>query len=104
MIFQKNKFTPNEEKMNEYKSAQIFSQQSLIQYIAIMSDIELPSGESDMNDEMGISVMDSLSTNGKKAQYYYDSGFWTKTMVYNVTKKGWISQAEYEEITGESFD
>lgn len=102
MIFNKAKFTPSEEKNNEYKSSQIFSQQSLIQYIAIMSDIELPSDEVNMNSE--IAVMNTLSSNGKKAKYYYDSGFWTKTMLYNVTKKGWISQAEYEEITGESFE
>lgn len=102
MIFQKAKFTPNEEKNNEYKSSQIFAQQSLIQYIAIMSDIELPSDEPTIDD--GVAVMDTLSSNGKKALYYYESGFWTKTMVYNVTKKGWISQEEYEEITGESFE
>lgn len=102
MIFNKAKFTPNEEKNNEYKSSQIFSQQSLIQYIAIMSDIELPTDDMDMDS--GIAVMGTLTPNGEKAKYYYDSGFWNKTMLYNVTKKGWISQAEYEEITGESFD
>lgn len=102
MIFQKAKFAPNEEKIKEYESSQIFSQQSLIQYIAIMSDIELPS--EDPNVDEGIMVMDTLTSNGKKAKYYYDSGFWTKSMLYNVTKKGWISQQEYEEITGESFD
>jgi len=32
---------------------------------------------------------------------YYDSGHWTVDMVYNVTKKGLITEDEYKEIVGE---
>ena len=42
MIFQKAIMNPHEEKMVEYRNAQISSQQSLIEYIAVMSDIDLP--------------------------------------------------------------
>ena len=44
-----------------------------------------------------------LSAHGKKAKHYYDSGFWTKKMVYNVTTKGWITPEEYEYITGDKY-
>lgn len=44
-----------------------------------------------------------LSAHGKKAKYYYDSGFWNKKMVYNVTTKSWITPEEYEYITGEKY-
>lgn len=34
---------------------------------------------------------------------YYKGGFWTKRQVKNAVKKGWITEYEYEEITGESY-
>lgn len=34
---------------------------------------------------------------------YYDSGLWNKEMVRNAVVKGWITAAEYEEITGEVY-
>lgn len=43
--------TPYEEKMVEYRNAQINNQQSLIEYIAVMSDIDLP-----MDDAEGVSM------------------------------------------------
>ena len=39
MIFQKAIMNPHEEKMVEHRNAQISNQQSLIEYIAVMSDI-----------------------------------------------------------------
>lgn len=42
MVFQKAIMTPYEEKMVEYRNAQITNQQSLIEYIAVMGDIDLP--------------------------------------------------------------
>lgn len=42
MVFQKAIMNPHEEKMVEYRNAQISNQQSLIEYIAVMSDIDLP--------------------------------------------------------------
>ena len=34
---------------------------------------------------------------------YYDEGKWTKKAVRNAVVKGWITAAEYEEITGEVY-
>ena len=35
---------------------------------------------------------------------YYDSGFWKKKAVRNAVSRGWITAAEYEEITGEIYE
>lgn len=42
------------------------------------------------------------SKNFDKVKNYYNSGLWTKTQVYNAVGK-WITEAEYEEITGETY-
>lgn len=34
---------------------------------------------------------------------YYDTGKWKKKAVKNAVVKGWITAAEYEEITGEAY-
>ena len=34
---------------------------------------------------------------------YYDSGAWGKKAVKNAVVKGWITAAEYQEITGEKY-
>lgn len=39
-----------------------------------------------------------------KYRYYYESGFWNKTMLKNAVSKGKITAAEYEEITGEPYE
>lgn len=33
----------------------------------------------------------------------YERGTWNKAMVRNAVVKGWITAAEYEEITGEAY-
>lgn len=38
-----------------------------------------------------------------KIKAYYDAGFWTLDMVKNSVKKGRITEAEFEEITGEKY-
>ena len=43
------------------------------------------------------------SKNFEKVKSYYDSGRWTKEMVYNAVIKGWITEEEYAEIIGEDF-
>jgi len=35
---------------------------------------------------------------------YYDSGKWSKKAVKNAVVRGWITAAEYEEITGEAYE
>lgn len=35
-----------------------------------------------------------------KIKTYYDSGFWTETMVKNAVVKGKITETEYTDITG----
>lgn len=42
------------------------------------------------------------SKNFEKVKKYYDTGKWSKTMVKNAVGK-WITEAEYEEITGEPY-
>lgn len=34
---------------------------------------------------------------------YFDNGFWTLEMVRNAVVKGWITAAEFAEITGEEY-
>lgn len=34
---------------------------------------------------------------------YYENGYWKKKAVRNAVVKGWITTAEYEEITGEVY-
>lgn len=35
---------------------------------------------------------------------YYDADLWKKKAVKNAVVKGWITAAEYEEITGEIYE
>lgn len=42
-----------------------------------------------------------MSNKYEKVKEYYDSGFWTDTMLKNAVRKGWITEEEYEEIVGE---
>lgn len=39
-----------------------------------------------------------------KIAKWYKQGLWTAAMVSNAVKKGIITEADYEEITGESYD
>ncbi len=34
---------------------------------------------------------------------YYDAGLWKKKAVRNAVARGWITKAEYEEITEEAY-
>lgn len=38
-----------------------------------------------------------------KVKAYYDTGLWSKAKVHNAVVKGWITAAEYKEITGEDY-
>lgn len=40
-------------------------------------------------------------SNFEKAKSYYQNGLWTKAMLRNLVKKGYISEAEYKEIIGD---
>lgn len=35
---------------------------------------------------------------------FYDKGLWNMKAVRNAVVKGWITAAEYEEITGEVYE
>lgn len=39
----------------------------------------------------------------EKVKNYYDSGLWSKARVREAVVKGWITAAEYAEITGEYY-
>jgi len=38
-----------------------------------------------------------------KVKDYFDKGFWNVEMVRNAVVKGWITEEEFTEITGESY-
>lgn len=38
-----------------------------------------------------------------KVKKYYDSGLWNIEMVRNAVEKHWITEAEFEQITGEPY-
>lgn len=44
-----------------------------------------------------------MSPKFEKVKRYYDTGMWNKAMVRNAVVKGWITAAEYLEITGEEY-
>lgn len=39
----------------------------------------------------------------EKVKSYYDRGLWNETRVANAVIKGWITEDEYEEITGSPY-
>ena len=39
----------------------------------------------------------------EKVKYYYDNGYWNIEMVRNAVVKGWITEEEFAEITGENY-
>ena len=43
------------------------------------------------------------SSNYEKVRGYYIMKLWTETRVRNAVKMGWITQAEFEEITGKAY-
>ena len=40
----------------------------------------------------------------EKVKRYYDDGMWTIARVRNAVVKGWITEEEFVEITGENFE
>ncbi len=43
------------------------------------------------------------SSNYEKVRGYYSMKLWTETRVRNAVKMGWITQAEFEKITGKAY-
>lgn len=62
---------------------------SVPDYIAMMSEIEIPSEQ---------------ETRFNRVKSYYDNELWNTTMVRNAVVKSWITSEEYEEITGEPYE
>lgn len=44
-----------------------------------------------------------MSKKFNKVKDFYDQGFWIIEMVGNSVAKGWITEEEYLEITGEEY-
>ena len=48
------------------------------------------------------------SKNFEKVKKFFDKGLWSKQRVYkavsNPTSGPWITEAEYQEITGEAYE
>lgn len=43
------------------------------------------------------------SKNYNKVKTWYDMGMWNKNRVRNAVKMGWITEAEFTEITGSAY-
>lgn len=43
------------------------------------------------------------SKNYDKVRGFYNGGYWNEARVKNAVVKGWITENEYEEITGEAY-
>ena len=39
-----------------------------------------------------------------KVKRYYERGFWSVKMVHDAVTKGWITAAQFEEITGVQYE
>lgn len=44
-----------------------------------------------------------MSAKFYKVKGYYDNGLWNKAMVRDAVIKGWITEEEYKQITGEEY-
>ena len=44
-----------------------------------------------------------MSKNYTKVKQWYDMGVWTIDRVRNAVLKGWITEEEFREITGEDY-
>lgn len=44
-----------------------------------------------------------MSKHYEKVKSYYDRGLWDSGRVYNAVIKGWITEEEYRQITGEGY-
>ncbi len=53
---------------------------------------------------MAKAVESTHSRNYEKVKGYYDGWYWGKERVKNAVAKGWITESEYEEITGVPYD
>lgn len=45
-----------------------------------------------------------MSRKFEKVKAYYDCGLWSIARVKNAVVKGWITAAEFKEITGEDYE
>ena len=43
-----------------------------------------------------------MSKNFEKVKRYYEKGLWSKARVHNAVGK-WITEEEYQQITGEAY-
>ena len=40
----------------------------------------------------------------EKVKRYYEKRYWSIDMVRNAVAKGWITESQFEEITGEAYE
>ncbi len=53
---------------------------------------------------MAVTGEKTHSKNYEKVKGYYDGGYWSEVRVKNAVTKSWITESEYEEITGGAYD
>ena len=68
--------------------------QSDIEYVAMMSEIELYGRIIEMAEH---------SKNYDKVKRYYNMGMWNETRVRNAVKMNWITEEEFKEITDKEY-
>ena len=44
-----------------------------------------------------------MSEKFETVKKYYDMGFWSEAKVRNAVVKGWITEAEFQTITGKEY-
>lgn len=45
-----------------------------------------------------------MSNHAEKAKAYFEQGRWNAEMLHALAGKGYITSAEYEEITGQKYE
>lgn len=59
-----------------------------VDYLSMMTGIDIPTDTSDKVEKVGS---------------YYEAETWNKQMVWDAVDRGWITDDDYEDITGEPF-
>ena len=92
MIMRRRTMSPAERAKLEFAQAKAAKNEANIEYIAMMTDVEL-----EFDEEVE-------SKKYKIVKKYYDANLWSIEMVRNAVVKNWITEEEFAEITGEEYE
>ena len=97
MIFEKLKTSIKEQRENERLKATVQEQAALLEYVATMADIDLPTLAEDTEN------MESEAAENERYKSYYVAGWYNEEMLKNLVAKGKLTPEEYKEITGDDY-